>query len=430
MIDSFVQILRMENIFQKVRHSSFLKEFFHFSATIAFLQASRFFVSLLAARQLGPSNWGMWQILWLVIVYSSVAHLGVINGMNRNIPFYIGQGNHRMVAEISGAAFMVAMVSTSLCSLLLLTISFYFEENRFTLPFRLTLLLLLVHQLHAYLQVSLKSRSRFAELSKQNFVFALIYMLLVIPMLHFYGIEGLILGQCGAVLATSVFILKTSALRIRFTFSFKESINMIKIGLPIMLAGILYALMATADRWIIKSYLGIDQIGQYSVAIMVTGVLSIIPITVSQQIYPRMAQSWGRNCDFKELNEWVRKQHLSSIILTFPFMIVAYYLFPILIEAYLPAYSQGINAMRIIIFACLFLCIAIGYGNCLNTIGRQVYSMIVQGCCIVFNIYFSILFVKLGYGVNGVAFGTLLTFVAYALALSIIYRAIVRQQYK
>ena len=429
MVDSLVQILRMNAIVQRIKHSHLLKEFCYFSATIIFLQASRFFVSVLAARELGPINWGMWQLLSLIIVYSSVSHLGVINGMNRNIPLFIGQGNDQLVEKISGVAFVVAMALTILFCMALFTISFFFEGNTFTVPFRLMLLFLLLYQLHTYLQISLKSRSRFAELSKQNFIFALLYMLFVIPMLQRFNIEGLILGQCGAVLVTSLYILKTSSLRLRLNFSFNESVKMIKIGLPIMLAGILYALMTTTDRWIIKSYLDIEQLGQYSVAIMAFGALSIIPMTVSQQIYPRMAQSWGRNYDQKELAHWVRKQHLSSISFTFPLILGAYYFFPVLIEAYLPEYCDGITSMRIIIFAPLFLCIAFGYGNCLNTIDKQVYNMIVQGFGIIFNICFNILFIKLGYGIDGVALSTLLTFIIYASILSIICRATIRKKH-
>ena len=50
----------------------------------------RFIVALIAARKLGPATWGTWQLLYLILAYSSFIHLGVINGMNREIPVLNG----------------------------------------------------------------------------------------------------------------------------------------------------------------------------------------------------------------------------------------------------------------------------------------------------------------------------------------------------
>ena len=50
----------------------------------------RFIVALIAARKLGPATWGTWQLLYLILAYSSFIPLGVINGMNREIPVLNG----------------------------------------------------------------------------------------------------------------------------------------------------------------------------------------------------------------------------------------------------------------------------------------------------------------------------------------------------
>ena len=43
-------------------------------------------------------------------------------------------------------------------------------------------------------------------------------------------------------------------------------------------AGVLYGLLTTVDRWIILANLGVDDLGQYTVAILVFGILSIVPV--------------------------------------------------------------------------------------------------------------------------------------------------------
>lgn len=197
-----------------------------------------------------------------------------------------------------------------------------------------------------------------------------------------------------------------------------------------MAVGLLYGLLTTADRWIITSLLGVEQLGYYSLAIMAMGFLTMIPMVIAQQIYPRMAETFGNISSYPALKKWVLRQAIMGLSVTVPLLVGVYFIFPPIVERFLPAYAPGITAMKIILVGLLFLPLSRGFGNFLNTVDKQVYNMVVQGFAVLVNVGLNISFVRMGLGINGVAIGTSLTYVIYSTILSAIGFRIIRRQGK
>jgi O-antigen/teichoic acid export membrane protein len=51
------------------------------------------FASLLVTRWSEPRQLGMWNFALLLATYASVLQLGVFNGLNRQIPYYLGKND-------------------------------------------------------------------------------------------------------------------------------------------------------------------------------------------------------------------------------------------------------------------------------------------------------------------------------------------------
>lgn len=408
------------NFLRRAQNSSLLKEFFLFSFSTLLLQASRFGVNLLAARQLGPSVWGLWYVLNLVLAYGSVVHLGVINAMNRDVPVFKGKGETAKVNLVQAVTLAVLVVTTTVSGIILLIGAVVWRGPLLRGPLVMLALLFAATQVYTFLQMYLKSHGLFTKMSYQQVVFALLLPLSVVPLTLTYRLAGFILGQTVVTVFVSLYILLSSGVNFRLIFDFREALRLMRVGLPIMLVGLLYTLLTTADRWVITAFLDVQQLGYYSLAIMMLGVLSLIPMVIAQQMYPRMAETWGRTNDPQAVLKWALRQAGMATIVTLPILVLLYFSASPLVSHFLPDYRPGITAMKITLIGPLFLALSGGFGNVLNTLSKQSYLLGVQVVAVWVNIGLNIVFIRAGWGIAGVALGTSVTFVVYGSSVAVL----------
>lgn len=131
----------------------------------------RFTVALIAAKKLGPATWGIWQLLYLILAYSSFIHLGVINGMNREIPVLNGRGDQKSVRLIKSVSLGSVLVSSIMAGFSIFIFALATNEVPATVPLRWMPMLLIVYLLHRYLEVYLRSDKLFGQVSLQQLFF-------------------------------------------------------------------------------------------------------------------------------------------------------------------------------------------------------------------------------------------------------------------
>lgn len=399
--------------------SLLFKEFLLFSFSTVVLQASRFLVALVAAKQLGPTTWGIWQLLLLILTYGSFIHLGTINGMNREIPIFKGKMDIKKIDTIREVTFGAVLTGSIIAGLVIYAIALTTDAEGIFMPLKWMPPLLAAYMLYMYLQVYLKSDKLFSHVSMQQFFLAIAFPAIVVPLLFAFQLVGYIIGYFIALFITCLIVLKMGPVRLKLRFDTTETMQLLKIGFPIMIAGILYALMMTIDRLVISTFLTIPQLGYYSLSIMVIGFLVMITTVVGQQIYPRMAESWGRTSNHFELIKWMRIQLIMSVSFTLPLILATYFLCPIFVKAHMSAYVPGITAMKISLISPVFLAIANSYTNFLNTINKQFYVLLIQGAAIIINILLNIILIKMGLGIKGVAVATAFTYFFYCLMVKL-----------
>ena len=406
-----------------------MREFLIFAAATIVLQASRFGVNLYSAKQLGPHVWSDWMVLNLALAYIGLFHLGLINAMNREVPFYRGREEEERVEEIESVTLGVVLLSGLSVAVLFLLGSAVTGDGTVRGALAALAPLLAVSLFSIYLQTSLKADQRFDRLSVQQLVFAGVLPLLVVPLVRSFGLTGFIGGQAIAVAVVAAGMTLLWKFNLKPRFDRREMVRLLRIGLPILGVGILYVLLTTADRFVIIALLGArPRLGYYSLAIMVVGIIGLIPMLVAQQTYPRMAESWGRNGRVEEVMAWVRRQVTMSVGITLPVVALVWLGAAPFVHRFLPGYVPGIEAMKIIVVGPLFLALAGGFGNLLNVLDRQVWYLAVQGGALLLNVGLNIILVKAGLGISGVALGTTITYALYGSVLVGVGLRVVRRE--
>ncbi len=409
-----------------VFNSSLSKEFILFSISTMILQVFRMGNGFVGAKLLGPEIWGYWYVLNLILLYGPNIQLGVLNAMNRDIPICRGENNWARVYEIQDNSLGFQILSGLILSISILLYALLINENGNLFPLLFMSFLIFAHNLYMWFQMYLKSRAHFNVFSIQQIIFGILLVSITIPLTFFKGLNGFIIGQFVAIIITIFVIFKIEKIKIKPKINFSIILKLIKVGWPILGVGLVFTLLMTVDRWIITGFLGKTQLGYYSLALMVTNVLFLLPMVVAQQIYPRMAEAWGKTKCITDVLKWAKIQTRLSVSLSLFLALIVGFLVKILVPLILPEYLPGLPAVYPMLLVPVFFSFITGTGNMLNTIGRQKVYLLMQLCLLPVMVILDFLAIKLGFGIAGVAYATMTTFALYSLIFLAITKLIIK----
>lgn len=392
-----------------------LREFVGFGASTVANQASRVGSGLAAAAILGPATWGIWFLLNLIIAYGSLTQLGALNGMNREVPAALGRGDADGAQSVRRTALGVIVAGTGAASLILLLLSALAPHLVAPRDMALMLLLLAAHQAYEYAVTTLRATTRFTQLSGLQFLSSLSYPLLTISGAWFLGLPGFILGQ----VLTYALLIATAREHMGVAYvarwDRRQARSLVAIGFPIMLVGLVFALFATVDRWVVTAFLGTESLGHYSLAIMSLGAVNLLPQVVSQQYYPRLAHAWAARSDTSELRRVAARVRNATLATTLPVVALLLLTLPPAVRVFLPEFAPGIPALVITAFVPLVSAPGQGYGGVLHMLNRQSWLLVAILVSATLNLGLSITLVA-PFGLVGVAAASLASFAFYALA--------------
>jgi O-antigen/teichoic acid export membrane protein len=394
-----------------------LKDIINYSSSALISQALAVIAGFWVARILGPADYGIWNAVSLVLVYGAYSEFGILSAMGRDLPFYQGKGDQKMTASIEGAARHSTFLGSLFAAFVTIIVSFLpGQPPMMALGLRVMAIILILQQIYTYHRIVLRSYNHFGELSRQQIVFALLTAVLSVIGVTVFGFEGRLIAAVFASVAILFYAVHRNPWRPVPKFNASVSWSLMRVGMPILISGFVLSLLTTVDRLMVITFLDAEQLGYLGLALMVTNVVCLIPGMASQVLYPRITYHFG-NADknVAALRPYVLNPPV-ILSLLLPLVIGPVYLIlPFVISVFLPAYTPGITAARLIVIGVFFYSV-IGLSDYfLVTIGK-LKQYILFGCiALVFNIVLDYLFIRIGYGIKGIAIaGTLLTYFFYS----------------
>ena len=422
-------IISAVNSLKELTKKKLVKDTFWFTLSNIFYQGCKFFTYLYAAKLLGPKTYGLWNGLLLILTYGMNSHLGVLNAMNREIPFFLGTGESNKVEEVLNICAGVVLFSAFPLATVIFSISFIpFFDYETNLGIRFIAVILVMQQINLLYQMVLRSHGLFFLLSVQQFYLGILTLIVVVSLTSVFGFTGFLLAQLISICAMIIFLAVKVPLKIRPIFELAKVISLVKIGFPIMSIGLAYGMLTSIDRMMILRFLGKEQLGYYSLSIMATGILTLFPMTVAQVTYPAMVRKYGESLDRLALRDLIFLPMRNVAWVMIILLALVYFFFPLLVEMFLSEYVKGIPALKITIFGVFFLSLVGGFANFMNTVGLQKQYLTIQGITIVILFVLNMVFISLGYGVIGVAVSTSITYVIYSLLMAAIVLFVLKKE--
>jgi O-antigen/teichoic acid export membrane protein len=251
----------------------------------------------LQARYVDPEVLGLFGEIGLVLGYVRFLQLGILNGLNRELPYHIGKGDRKRGLDLAAAAQAWALVIGGAVGIALLAVAACYlfrgelPETAGWATFALLAFALFYNTY--YLQMTYRTSHDFARLAMANVVENAVGLaaVVLVAVLSFYG---LCLRALLAAATSLAILYYWRPLHVRPIWSVQHLKHLLVIGVPIFWVGELYAFWGVLNSSLVAGYLGKKGMGLFALVAMASSTLDLLPNALAQVIYPRMAEQFGR----------------------------------------------------------------------------------------------------------------------------------------
>jgi O-antigen/teichoic acid export membrane protein len=372
------------------------------------------------ARFLGPIVWGIWQGTRLVLEYGANLHLGVQNGMHREIPILRGKGEQGGQHQIAETAFGFTSIIAALSGIMVLVAANVIPmgtEARLCLQ---SLSVMLPLQLfHSYFGYLLRAYNLFDVVARGEFL-AGITSLLTIPLVMFLGLIGFLTGQVVRLLTVTVYYGIAGWCFVGWGWNSKILLKLLGIGFPIMLMALVSVIFSTIDRMLVLTFLDTESLGYYSLGVLTFTPLLLIFTASNSVMYPRFAERYGALGDTRFLQRYISVPLVSLACVLSVVVGIIWIVLPVVTYLLLPNYVAGLAAARLLLFGLFFYALAGMPGNMLLTVNKQMLRLLLLVISASLSLILSYVGLSLGYGLVGIAGGTTAAYLIFFLISTIL----------
>lgn len=328
---------------------------------------------ILQARAVAPQVLGLFNGIGLILSYGRFLQLGAINGLNRELPYYIGVGDRRRAEELAAAAQAWAIAVGVVSAAALLTVAgYYLFLGDLQLAFGWAAnapIAFITFVATMYLQATYRTSHDFVRLSYINIAQNALSLALVaiVVLWSFYGLclRALISGLFAAAM-----YFHWRPLRIGPKWSLRDLKHLIAVGMPIFAVGEIGVWWTAIDSTLVLKYLGTQGMGLYAMVAVAGSTLDLLPQAVAQVLYPRMAEQYGREHRVSGLIRISIRPMLATFAAMAVFVTAGWYLAGPLTRLILPKYAEAVPAMQWALLTPL-VCSFAPVFNVYNVVRRQ-----------------------------------------------------------
>lgn len=328
---------------------------------------------ILTARLVEPAVLGLFNGIGLVMGYIPFMHLGVSNGLNRELPYHIGKNEKDRANELAAAAQAWMLIIGLLASMAIMAVAvvklIYGEYWAAAGWGTHVFLAFLYFYGTCYLQTTFRTSHDFACLALINVIQAIVALifLVLVWMMSFYG---LCLRAILSILITTALLYLWRPLRVAPRWNVKDLKHLLSVGTPIFVVGQVYAWWTVINQTLVLYYTGTHGMGLYTMVTMTTATAGLLPQAMVEVIYPRMAERFGDDNDVGSLFRMAMKPMLMCAAGMALLALAGWWMVGPLVKMVVPKYMDAVPAMQWSLLQPVVMCFA-PLNNIFNVVRRQ-----------------------------------------------------------
>jgi O-antigen/teichoic acid export membrane protein len=380
---------------------------------------------VVAASLLGPAAYGAWNALMLVLDYGALSPLGTQQGLDQLVPQRHGAGDAAGTRRAMRAAVFNLLVASALFAMLVMG---WLARNRggqilthwhFGGVALALAIVLLVNLSNYKLSVS-RSLGEMGAVTTWFLLQGAFGTALGLSLIPWFGAWGLLWGWAAGTLVAFAWITVRSWhwVEIRPVPS-RDVVELLRVGFPMYLYLASTLVMRTLDRIVILRFVGTEALGMYSLAVMAMTFVLYLPDSVSYVLYPHFVRRFNEaGRDVGAIRDRIERV-LSGLAVVMPALCgVGFIVAREVAFAVLPQFVEGATAARILCFGAGPLAIANLSSIVLMTLGRQLWLAPLALVGVALGLTLDVQVLQRGYGITGVAWATLATFLVTSMLLT------------
>lgn len=397
-----------------------IKDSGHYLAATLLAQGVGLFRSLMIPVLFSPAQLGIWNLMNVLVSYGEKMQLGLLDGMNKAIPLMRGESRDERTQVMKDSVFWMTLMLAAVGGVLA-WLSSAFAPLAYAPALKIVAVIVFLQLPFSYLFSLLRVDNRYALISRGVAGLSIVSTALI-PLLAFRSDDPLTGGLLGLAAAYAVIVLVWFVFgRYRFAWQLNGAAlrEALRLGVPIKMLGVVDAIFLSVDRWVIAAFLNEAILGHYALALMVSGLLSLIPGSVASVVYTRMLERYAVDQDPRAAGTLFLAPFRALAALMLLLSACAIVAVPVIIVVLLPRYGAAIPLVRTLVGGAFFLSIGLLSATYLTATNRQALMLKIQLGATAFSLIGTLLAVRLGFGVQGVAIVTCVAYAAVGLGYTI-----------
>ncbi len=318
------------------------------------------------------SQLGIWSLMNVIIGYGANAHLGLLHGMNKAIPFLRGRNDPEQVERIKDSVFWVNLLLGGFAGVALWSVS-WLKPGDYGVGLRIVAGTVFLQMIFFYLFSLLRADNRFGILS--GGVASLHVASTILILSGALGLENRLRGALFGLMTAQGLIVAYWLVKSGYKFAVKIRFDAIRkafvLGFPLIVIGFLNTIFMSVDRWMIAAWLDETRLGYYALGFMASNLLVLVPGSVASVLYQSMLKRFALNQDPRAARNLLIGPMQALAVLMLILISAAVVILPLLIKLFVPKYLPSVPVIMVLIPGAYFISLKPLVGNYLIAINRQ-----------------------------------------------------------
>ncbi len=346
-----------------------------FTTSAVILNISSLISGFLVYRWIDPYYIGVWQTMMLIQTYSAFLRLGVINGMNRELPFCLGKGDTGQARKYAETAQYFSLANIAIFTALALpALLFVKMRPDWYFPLISIVIVICLNFYNAYLTGTFRANADFEKLSHVQLIDSGL-RIISLALVYFYGFNGYCLMQILLAAAITLITHLWRPIRVKPALDMLVFKALLKTGLPIFAGSYLFNFFNTLPRLVLIQAGSVEMLGLYAPVLTLIGAMGIVPDSIGTYLYPKLSFQLGTDNDPKRLWSQSLKSHLALLAIGIPLAVAGYFAIPYIIDNFLPKYIRTKDVINLGLAAGVFFSFKFGY-TILTTLKSWAYMSV------------------------------------------------------
>jgi len=326
----------------------------------------------LVVKLLLPEEYGYFTGIGIFLGYLPLAHLGILSGMRRELPYSFGKGDNDKVQDYADAGLSISILIGIIAGLVLVILAIKnlllsdFKSGIVYGTYSLAAFLFILNR--HYFPSLYRTTSDFKKLANLNLVVGFSSLALV-GFVFYFEFYGLCLRTVFIFVIEFIVLFVYTPIKAKPHLSFNVLKKLFKTGLPIFAVGQINPVWGAINNTLIFTFGGSLAFGYFALANIVNSTIGILHSTFSQVIYPTMAIKFGKGMTIKNLILIALKPTIFLVAILGVGAVIGVFLLPMVVNYILPKYSIGIATAQWTLF--IGVASSIGLVNNVYTVVKQ-----------------------------------------------------------